>query len=504
VKRLVSTGVSRRARLFSLLRAFLARSWPDSMLAFRMKKPLQKVDLERLVDKIDAAKWDAESRVILRTANGVRERVREASVSFSVKGAAECHELFERYQALVRQAEIMCTGLSLKEQRLEFKWDDAFEPGAQAHAEADWVFERACVLFNLAASLSFEANDVDRTVDGGPKLACNLYQRAAGCLDECLKLVRDGAWVASADMSSDTLSLLSSLMLAQAQKCFVEKAASDGMASATLAKLTAECSALYADVGRGFDEAKARGRPVSRMDEGWLRVVSYNRSMWDGMQHYHLGRQHVAANEFGKALSRFTYAVNKTAEAVNACSDAAPALQEQFKRAHALCRQAYDEAKRDNDLVHYEKVPPIDTLPKPARHCLVKPIVPEGVANIRLPTPVAASAASAALAWGSDAAAAPSAAASALASQMASASMIGGGSGGGGASAPPPPPPPPLPDVSDGAGGATPPPSFAEAEQAGLAELLAMGFERPAASEALRKSGGSVRMATEILLGGGS
>ena len=83
--------------------------------------------------------------------------------------------------------------------------------------------------------------------------------------------------------------------------------------------------------------------------------------------------------------------------------------------------------------------------------------------------------------------------------------MIGGGSGGGGASAPPPPPPPPpLPDVSDGAGGATPPPSFAEAEQAGLAELLAMGFERPAASEALRKSGGSVRMATEILLGGGS
>ena len=337
------------------------------MLAFRMKKPLQKVDLEQLLKKFDAEKWGTEGRELIHLANGTRERVREASVSFTVKGAVECHELFERYQAMICQVEAMCANASLKEHKLEFKWDDAFETGAQSHAEADWDFERACVLFNLAASLSFQANDVDRLVEGGPKLACNLYQRAAGCLDECLKLVREAAWVASADLSSDTLSLLSSLMLAQAQKCFVEKAASDGMAPATLAKLTAECSALYQEVGRGFDEAKARGRPVSRMDAGWLNVVSYNRSMWDGMQHYHQGKAEAAANQFGQALSRFTYAVNRTAEAVNACSQAAPALQEQFKRAHALCRKAYDEAKKDNDLVHYEKVPPIETLPKPPR-----------------------------------------------------------------------------------------------------------------------------------------
>lgn len=465
------------------------------MLAFRMKKPLSKVDFEaRLSAAYDTAKWGPVGKELIQRASGMRERAREASQGYDAKGADECRQVFGLYQALIFQLEAVCAGVSLKEKRVEFQWDDAFE-ASKPHAEADLSFERACVLFNLAACISFLGNRVDRTAEGGPKQACHHYQQAAGCLSECLKLVREGAWAASADMSADTLGVLSALMLAQAQKCFVEKAERDGMASATLAKLIAECSALYEQVGRGFDDARAKGRAVSKMNEGWLKVVEYNRSMWDGMQHFHLAKAHQAAAEYGKALSRLTYAVNKTAEAVNACSDAAPELQEQFKRAHAQCREAYDAAKKDNDLVHYEKVPPIDTLPKPARHCLVKPMLPDEVANNTAPTPLPPI----------DGVAVPDvsdygAGGGQSVGQSMGQSMGGGGgtlegamggiSLGGGSSA-----------TSGAAADEPPPPSFEAAEEAGLRALMAMGFERAAASDALAKAGGSVHSAAEILLG---
>ncbi len=47
-----------------------------------------------------------------------------------------------------------------------------------------------------------------------------------------------------------------------------------------------------------------------------------------------------------------------------------------------------------------------------------------------------------------------------------------------------------------------PPPSFADAEAAGLQELITMGFDREKAKAALAASNGSVQQATELLLAG--
>ena len=42
-------------------------------------------------------------------------------------------------------------------------------------------------------------------------------------------------------------------------------------------------------------------------------------------------------------------------------------MQELFKRHHAVCKEAYVRTKKDNDLVHYDKVPDVKTLAKPVR-----------------------------------------------------------------------------------------------------------------------------------------
>lgn len=203
------------------------------MLAFKMKRPLQQCAVDRALAKHIAsdefsATWGPAGRELITKVDGMRERMREASQSYSEKGAQECREVMGRYQALVHQVAVVLQGVSLKDAQLTFKWSDAFDAAVQA-VEPDWSFERACVVFNLAAAISFLATHQDRATSEGLKTACSLYQQAAGALAECANLVKAAPWRASADLSSDTLGALETLMLAQAQKCFFEKAEHDGM-----------------------------------------------------------------------------------------------------------------------------------------------------------------------------------------------------------------------------------------------------------------------------------
>ena len=76
--------------------------------------------------------------------------------------------------------------------------------------------------------------------------ACAYFQEAAGILEALKELVKVGAWPElTPDLSINLLDALQLLMLAQAQKCFYEKASRAGMKDAIVAKITAECSRLY-------------------------------------------------------------------------------------------------------------------------------------------------------------------------------------------------------------------------------------------------------------------
>lgn len=407
-----------------------------------MKKPMQQMGLERQMgSKVDTERWGPAGRELIMKLDGMRERMREASQSYSERGAEDVREVMGRYQALVYQGGIVCQGFNMRQLELGFKWADAFDASATS-LEYDWDYERTCVIFNLAGSISFLATHSDRQTPEGLKAACGLYQQAAGALHAVHELVKAASWRASADLSGDTLGALEALMLAQAQKCFFEKAEGDGMTPKVLAMLSAECAALYEDVGIRVEEAKRRSRPISSMSDDWLDVVQWNRLLFDALQHFHLATLHREKSEFGNELSRLTYACDKSAMAVNACANANPALQELFKRHYAICKEAHTRAKHDNELVHYAKVPDIKTLPKPERKCMVRSTSPPEILNLEEPKAAAA---------------APGR-------------------------------------------GADPPPSFAVAETAGVAELVGMGFTEEAARDALDQCGGSVQAAAELLL----
>jgi len=201
-----------------------------------------------------------------------------------------------------------------------------------------------------------------------------------------------------------------------------------------------------------IESAKARSRPISAMTSDWLDVVQWNRYLFDGLQHFHQARLDEAELAYGKAVSRLTYATDRCAMAVNACAGANPALQELFKKHHAICSEAHARANHDNKNVYYEKVPDVKTLPKPDRKRMVKSTPPPELAAVEEPTPVSRSVA-------------------AVTAQVAAVGLA-----------------------------EAPPPSLEVAEEAGVAELTAMGFSAAKAREALQKGGGSVQAAAEMLL----
>uniref|UniRef100_A0A7S0J3J3 UBA domain-containing protein n=1 Tax=Calcidiscus leptoporus TaxID=127549 RepID=A0A7S0J3J3_9EUKA len=428
------------------------------MLAFNMKAT-DKMDVKPLTKEIDACVWRGGESFIAELGSW-RERVRLSS--FAKHGAEECKSNLLHYYKVVTHAAFHFRATTLTKTTILFRWHDTFNTGLSA-AYADWQYERACILFNVAAALSFLATSQDRGDPQGLKSACHYFQQAAGTIATAREICKSSPWIdRTPDMSSEFLEALEALLLAQGQKCFFEKASSDGIKDAIIAKIAAECAALYEEAALRLSSSQLR----NHIAQEWLDVVEWNRKAFDGYQHYFAAAVHKENHEYGEQVARLTHATNRCGEAVLLCSKADKALQEQFRRAHALAKEAHARAKKDNDLVYTERVPPVETLPKLERKAMVRAV---RLAELDVPEP--------------EPEAPPPAAAGPPPSVPPSV-------------APPPKPPPQEPEMSG-----PPPPSFEELEVTGLSELVGMGFTAAAATDALKRADGDVQRAAELLLG---
>ncbi len=110
------------------------------------------------------------------------------------------------------------------------------------------LYERLCVLFNVGASCTEVAGIQQLDQEDGLKTAAKLYQLAAGAFtfirDSSLTTTRNDC---TSDLFPETLTVLISIMLAQAQEIFYLKAIKDRMRELIISKLAAQCSDFYAD-----------------------------------------------------------------------------------------------------------------------------------------------------------------------------------------------------------------------------------------------------------------
>uniref|UniRef100_A0A0G4I2X1 BRO1 domain-containing protein n=1 Tax=Chromera velia CCMP2878 TaxID=1169474 RepID=A0A0G4I2X1_9ALVE len=243
--------------------------------------------------------------------------------------------------------------------QLKFVWADAFRPRNKA-ALSSMAFEKAAVCFNLAAIHSSIGKSADRGSPEGTKEAIQNFQTAAGIFG----LVRDQLvgsiqGSATADLKDATLSMCSSLMLAQAQSCFYEKAVKDRLNRSLLAKLANQTSQYYSAALNFAQQVSGQ------MDPSWVAHCRIQELAYQTAAHF---QQAMAEKEkaqettegWGPIIARFSLAEQLCERAVELSKQSGlplnpAALQQSIKTEKA-------STQKDNDTVYLELVPEISTL----------------------------------------------------------------------------------------------------------------------------------------------
>lgn len=103
-------------------------------------------------------------------------------------------------------------------------------------------FESAAVLFNLCSVCSFRAVHQSRADADGIRDACQMYRNTAGLLGLLEQKVRGRSWCdkGTVDLHVGSLQMMRKLMLAQAQRCFYEKGALQGVSPKLLSEIASQ------------------------------------------------------------------------------------------------------------------------------------------------------------------------------------------------------------------------------------------------------------------------
>lgn len=228
------------------------------------------------------------------------------------------------------------------------------------------AFEKVCVLFNIAALQSAVAGSQSLDADEGLKLATKLYQQAGGIF-QMLKGAVPAAipQEPTPDLSQEVLQVLSTLMVAQAQEIFVQKAIKDSMKDLVIAKLCCQCEELYADVLRGMQKEAVR----TLWDKEYINTVAGKQAGFHAMTQLYTSLDCRSRKKVGEEISRLQHAVElfKTAQTR---SGKATLMQEYLDKA----QRNLVESKKDNDFIYNEIIPDVKTLESPGKVQLAKPL----------------------------------------------------------------------------------------------------------------------------------
>jgi len=266
---------------------------------------------------------------------------------------------------------------------LQFTWYDSFQP-KKATSQTDLEFERANIVYNLAALESLAGMQQDRSTIEGMKLAIASFQKAAGLFqsleqskDEEARRIKGPL---TADLSPEALIMLRTLMLAQAQVCYFEKATKDNLKPTVLSKLA--CQA-----GLFFEQALTQARlPILAgiLDKAWALHFEFHRREYEAWAEFHASRaMKIQADETSVGYGDEIIRLRKAGVAVRAACDFASknklpvgllqAMQQLMKRIQVEEARAMDE----NNKIYMSSIP--DSVPALEGHALAKPIVPDDV-----------------------------------------------------------------------------------------------------------------------------
>lgn len=213
-------------------------------------------------------------------------------------------------------------------------------------------FELANILFNLAALYSQLAASLNSTNPDNLKTACKYLCNAAGVLVHLrTDILPDLRSSRPEDMDEMTLRSLEELLLAQAQECFWQKAVKDGLKDASIARLAAKVSDLYAEAG----DCGVKSDAISTE---WIHHMTAKHHHFAAAAQYRQSRDCLEKQKYGEEVARLRDSVACVNEALKESKWISRVVLGDLNGLKARVTEDLKRAERDNDKIYLIPVPP--------------------------------------------------------------------------------------------------------------------------------------------------
>ncbi|KAG9093520.1 pH-response regulator protein palA/rim20 [Ceratobasidium sp. UAMH 11750] len=268
---------------------------------------------------------------------------------------------------------------------LTLAYEPAFPSIAQRTCSVDdLIFERACVLFNLAALYSQLGTAGGRNHTEDIKVVAAHFQNAAGVLQYLSKEVVPSlasslgqTTSTPAELTEPALKSLESLMLAQAQECFWQKASMESYKDGTLSKLAKQVSLHYEN-----SLAAATSVSPSPFPQEWLNHIALKKHHFEGVAQFRQSRNDLHTHKYGIELGRLKLAQNEVRQGLEQASrGVAKAVIDDIKSLSKTLDTNFTRAQKDNDLIYHQTVPPESTLPPITGANMVQSVISNKLQN---------------------------------------------------------------------------------------------------------------------------
>jgi len=213
-------------------------------------------------------------------------------------------------------------------------------------------FERANILYNLAALYSQLGTTSHSTSTTGLKAACNYYCASAGVLKYLHEsVIPELRSTPPEDMDAMTLACLEQLMLAQAQECFWLKAIQDGKKDSIIARLAASVSDY-------FDSAAEFGGTSSSIRSEWVYHMNAKHHHFAAAAQYRQSQDCLDSSKYGEEVARLQDALEAVKEALLLQRYLNRQVHEDLEGLKKKVMKTLKGAEKDNDMIYLGMISP--------------------------------------------------------------------------------------------------------------------------------------------------
>ncbi|KAI8873697.1 BRO1-domain-containing protein [Ramicandelaber brevisporus] len=267
--------------------------------------------------------------------------------------------------------------------------------GVKPYAQPNINYERACVLFNVAAAYSHLGVLENRTSPEGLKRACAHFQSAAGVY-RFMRLgdeMSDMRCEPPSDMSTWSLRALELISLAQAQECVWLRAVIDNFKDGLVARLAAQVADHYQHAYEAASHPSISVQSSRVFPRSWHYHLQLKQLHFSAVAQRRKADECLSQNKYGEEVARLRLAFSITERALSLAKQAqsespdkgdygtnvtvSEAVINDLKSLHNHIATNLVRAEKDNDIIYLIPVPEEGTLTAIAKADMVKPSCPD-------------------------------------------------------------------------------------------------------------------------------